>query len=105
MAQTREHGERRCGTRGLCCKITGVSEIGKAAGAWCPQWSASGGCAIYASHPEPCRIFDCWWRSDASAPEVWNPVKAHVGAARGLPRCCAAQAGAFEAGTTIERDQ
>jgi len=75
---TGEHAQRSCGACGLCCKIMGVSEIGKAAGDWCPQWSASGGCAIYTDRPHPCRIFDCWWRSDAGAPEVWNPVKSRM---------------------------
>ena len=70
--------QRSCGPCGLCCKLMGVSEIAKPAGDWCSHWSASCGCAIYTERPHACRIFDCWYRSDAAAPEVWNPVKSRM---------------------------
>jgi len=56
----------------------GVSEIAKPAHVWCPHWSASAGCDIYQDRPDACRIFDCWYRSDATSPEAWNPAKSRM---------------------------
>jgi hypothetical protein len=38
---------RACGSCTLCCKVVGVLEIGKAAGAWCPHCAGAKRCTIY----------------------------------------------------------
>lgn len=51
----------RCGGCNLCCTVMKVAmEPPKPAFTPCPQM-CKGGCAIYATRPEPCVVWSCLW--------------------------------------------
>jgi len=63
---------RSCGSCQACCEALGVWPDGDRAkppltapGEKCFHQIEGGqcdsGCAIYPNHPEPCKIFKCWW--------------------------------------------
>lgn len=62
---------RACGDCRLCCKVLEIYEIFKPKGEWC-QHACSKGCGIYASRPEGCQAFECFWLA--------NPVAEKTGA-------------------------
>jgi len=65
---------RECGTCSLCCKLLGVTELGKAGGKWCEHAVVpGGGCRIYGERPRSCRVFACGWLASEVYPEHWNP--------------------------------
>lgn len=64
---------KSCGDCGLCCKLMGVSALGKPAGKWCRQFSKTSGCAIYETRPDDCRIFNCLWLLTEALDETWKP--------------------------------
>jgi hypothetical protein len=65
---------RQCGGCTLCCKLMGVRQLGKPAGAWCVHCECSTGCAIYETRPEDCRIFNCGYLYMPNLDERWKPA-------------------------------
>jgi hypothetical protein len=69
---------RACGRCSLCCKVIGVSAIGKSAGKWCPLAVPGQGCGVYSDRPVMCRAFACRWLADASFGDEWYPARAKM---------------------------
>jgi hypothetical protein len=71
---------RRCGACTLCCKVLGISELGKPQGQWCPHCASGRGCKIYDARPQECRTFYCgyltWNMMDDR--EHWFPAKSKM---------------------------
>lgn len=59
----RSAGFRRCGSCTLCCKTHPIPALNKPPAKWC-QHAGRGGCAVYATRPEPCSTYYCFWRRD-----------------------------------------
>ena len=54
----------------------GVTALEKPAGKWCRHFSKAGGCAVYGTRPQDCRVFNCLWLlTEALGPE-WKPTTA-----------------------------
>lgn len=55
--------ENICGDCRLCCKVMTVEAIDKPQGKWCAHCNvsdkAAGGCKIYETRPQGCRVFNC----------------------------------------------
>lgn len=51
-----------CGSCTMCCKLLGIPELGKPAGAWCRHCMVGRGCSIYMQRPDICRTYTCVWR-------------------------------------------
>jgi len=62
-----------CGDCGLCCKLMGVTALGKAPGRWCGHFSKRTGCAVYETRPGDCRVFNCLWLLTEALDETWKP--------------------------------
>lgn len=69
---------RQCGTCTLCCKLLGIHELEKPAGAWCPHCKPGRGCGIYDDRPASCRSFTCGWLADPSMPDQVRPDRCKV---------------------------
>jgi hypothetical protein len=69
---------RQCGGCTLCCKVLGIEELAKPAGAWCPHCTPGRGCGIYDRRPGECRTFSCSWLLDSSFPESWRPDRSKL---------------------------
>lgn len=67
---------RSCGTCGMCCKVFKISAVEKAAGEWCRNFRTGQGCGIYEARPHQCRLFNCYWMTDATLPDEWKPDRA-----------------------------
>jgi hypothetical protein len=67
---------RSCGTCTLCCKVTGVTELEKPPGVWCPHCDRAKGCTIYESRPTDCRTFFCHWMLEPGLGPDWKPERA-----------------------------
>lgn len=67
----------KCGTCTLCCKLTGIKEIGKAVGEWCKYCNINVGCNIYDTRPQSCKNFECVWLRDGWGEEL-RPDKCHL---------------------------
>ena len=67
---------RACGTCTLCCKVVGVLEIAKPAGAWCPHCVGGKRCAIYDARYASCRSFFCQWMLEKGLGPEWKPQRA-----------------------------
>jgi hypothetical protein len=65
---------RECGDCQVCCIMPSIDkpEIQKVSGAPC-RHSLKGGCGIYESRPDVCRVFFCGWRRLAGVPDGWRP--------------------------------
>ncbi|MGZ9098141.1 MAG: YkgJ family cysteine cluster protein [Brevundimonas sp.] len=88
---------RSCGDCGLCCKLMGVTALRKPAGKWCRHFSKAGGCGVYATRPDDCRVFNCLWLLTEALDEAWKPTTAgfvlhsEQGGARLVVECDAAR--------------
>lgn len=60
----------------MCCKLLEIDALDKPRGQWCPHCDKSRGCSIYATRPEPCRIFHCGYLRISHLDERWKPSKA-----------------------------
>lgn len=69
---------KSCGTCSLCCKVMAVTEIGKAAGAWCPRFAKGVGCTVHADKPQTCRRFQCYWSISEVLGEEWRPDRSKL---------------------------
>lgn len=67
---------RECGGCTLCCRVMGIAELNKPAGAPCPNCHPGRACRIYESRPGECRTFHCAWLLDDSLDERWKPSEA-----------------------------
>lgn len=67
---------RTCGACGLCCKLMGVAELGKAPRKWCGHFRRASGCDIYSQRPSACGAFNCVWLLAANLDETWRPDRA-----------------------------
>jgi hypothetical protein len=75
VEQSRLASGRSCGPCSLCCKLLPIFGLPKPKprGQWCPHCKPGrGGCVIYESRPEECRIFYCGWLMGHLPPE-WYP--------------------------------
>ncbi len=52
---------RSCGECSACCFTHGVEEVETTGGSWCKHCDLGHGCRIYASRPEGCQLYECWW--------------------------------------------
>lgn len=68
---------RRCGQCTLCCKLTPVRELNKRAGERCRHQRMGKGCAIYATRPLPCRMWDCRWLNGDDTADQRRPDFSH----------------------------
>lgn len=68
---------RQCGECSLCCKLIEITEIGKPARQWCPDWDKGKGCTIYENRPDVCRNFSCLWLT-GELPEKLSPRRTRV---------------------------
>jgi hypothetical protein len=67
---------RECGECSLCCKLLGVTELGKAGGKWCSHAVVpGGGCRVYEGRPHSCRAFQCGWLASEVYPDHWKPTR------------------------------
>lgn len=55
--------KRSCGSCRGCCKPFAIPEVGKHDADWCKHSAPGGGCKIYSTRPEACRLFVCGWLS------------------------------------------
>jgi hypothetical protein len=70
---------RACGECQACCITPTIdsADIQKDCNSPC-QHSLTGGCDIYETRPQPCRIFYCGWRRSRDFPEDWRPDRSGV---------------------------
>jgi hypothetical protein len=78
-ASDRSAQGRQCGGCVVCCKILEVDQpdLKKPTDALCPNCTGSG-CAIYATRPNVCRAWQCFWRRFPAIPEELRPDKIGV---------------------------
>jgi len=69
---------KSCGSCSLCCKVMRIDELEKPMGAWCPNFKAGVGCAIYADRPASCRGFHCMWLLHPTMPDSVRPDRCKV---------------------------
>jgi hypothetical protein len=55
----------------------GISSLGKPRFERCPHLS-DGGCAIYATRPEECAAFGCWWLASQEMSERMRPDRSGI---------------------------
>jgi hypothetical protein len=55
----------------------GIEALGKPEGERCPHLSDAG-CAIYATRPEECAAFNCWWYVSPEMPEGMRPDRSRI---------------------------
>jgi len=65
---------RECGECTACCTTHGVAELGKPFFAVCEHICGQG-CGIYASRPQTCRDFKCFWLHGFIASPRYRPDK------------------------------
>ena len=70
--------DRSCGTCTLCCRLPDIDLLDKPANVWCRHCVAGEGCSIYADRPSVCRDFLCFWMTDESLAEAWEPSRSHM---------------------------
>lgn len=69
---------RSCGSCTLCCKLTPVAELHKAAGERCKHVRSGKGCSIYAHRPSSCRWWSCRWLvQPEETPNLSRPDRSH----------------------------
>lgn len=71
---------RSCGPCSLCCKLLPIFALAKPKprDQWCPHRKPGrGGCLIYESRPEECRIFYCGWLM-GKLPAEWYPQRSKM---------------------------
>ena len=64
---------RACDGCTMCCKVIGVTMIGKPRGQWCPHCDVGKGCGVYQTRPSACRNFSCRFLADLELGEIWRP--------------------------------
>ena len=71
---------RACGACSVCCVDLTIEEpsLMKPQGYRCPHLAAEGGCGIYPTRPETCRVYHCGWRRLKWVRESLRPDRAHV---------------------------
>jgi len=53
--------DNKCGTCTACCRVYHIPEFDKPAGIWCTHCDVGKGCKIYATRPQRCVDFECFW--------------------------------------------
>lgn len=74
MDDTPTHKGRECGKCTLCCKVLGISALGKPSGSWCPHCAVGRGCKIYEDRPPECRNFHCGYLAWHMTGPHWFPA-------------------------------
>ena len=71
---------RECDGCNMCCIWTTGSAYGYEFGSGKPcHFLRQGCCTIYPNHPvDPCKTFECQWKSNKNLPEWLKPDKSHV---------------------------
>src|SRR5947208_3435741 len=79
MSNASQLDHRVCGECRECCVTLTIDkpDIQKMPGAAC-RHSLQGGCGIYESRPDVCRVFFCGWRKLAAIPDDWRPDKSGI---------------------------
>jgi|SRR5215217_916899 len=68
---------KSCGDCGLCCKLLAIEALGKTNGQWCSHFrKGGGGCGVYDTRPDACRVFTCMWLTSDRLDEAWKPTRA-----------------------------
>lgn len=67
--------DRECGACTVCCVALPIDseEIQKAPGIACRHCQSGGGCGVYETRPNVCRIYHCGWRQMRELDETWRP--------------------------------
>lgn len=67
--------ERFCGSCTACCRDLTINspELRKPAGVTCPHCTPGRGCGTYASRPQVCALWYCFWRFAPNLDESWRP--------------------------------
>jgi len=68
---------RVCGGCTACCTVYPVAALNKPPGVTCEHVCASG-CAIYSTHPQECKTYECLWRSNHLGTDEERPDKTGV---------------------------
>ncbi len=68
---------RVCGGCTACCTVYPVAALNKKAGVTC-QHVCETGCAIYSTHPQECKTYECLWRSNHLGTDEDRPDKSGV---------------------------
>jgi len=70
---------RACGECQVCCITPAIdsADMQKDCNSPC-QYSLKGGCDIYETRPQVCRIFYCGWRRSRDFPEDWRPDQSGI---------------------------
>jgi hypothetical protein len=69
---------RQCGGCTLCCKLTPVKELEKAANTRCEHQRSGKGCAIYEKRPRSCALWNCQWLGNPEETAALSrPDRAH----------------------------
>jgi hypothetical protein len=69
---------KSCGSCTECCRIVGVTELSKPAGASCVHCASGVGCRIYVDRPQSCRTFMCDWLVQPQLGPELKPDRCHV---------------------------
>ena len=68
---------RACGDCAMCCKLPEIPPLNKPYNTWCSHCSTRTTCDIYATRPQMCRDFQCYFTiSDLG--EEWRPNKSRL---------------------------
>ena len=72
--------DRACGECSVCCVDLTIEEpdLMKPQGYRCPHLAQAGGCGIYPSRPNTCRLFHCGWRRLKWVREALRPDRSQV---------------------------
>jgi len=68
---------RQCGECTACCTVYPVKALNKKPGVTCEHVCETG-CAIYSTHPQECRTFECLWRGNHLGADEHRPDKIGV---------------------------
>jgi hypothetical protein len=71
---------RTCGACMVCCitPLIDTPELGKLPNVPCVNCKVGGGCKIYQTRPEGCRVYHCGWRELGELDESWRPDRCGV---------------------------
>jgi len=77
VTNTDKPNPRQCGGCTACCTVYPVKALNKPAAVTCKH-VCSTGCAIYSTHPQECKTYECLWRANHVGTEDDRPDKTGV---------------------------
>jgi len=69
---------KQCGSCTLCCKLLGISALGKPMDQWCSHCEIGRGCRIYDKRPQACAEFFCLFLMHGGLGEAWRPSNSKI---------------------------